>query len=92
MIKFQIEDEMHAEPQGDFDTFEEAVTELTRRAKINWDKEPNRCPCTSWKTCGRDYQILEYDCSTKPYWTLLKTTPVLSISAKGVIWDKCFGA
>lgn len=92
MIKFQIEDEMHAEPQGDYDTFEEAVMELIRRAKIAWDEEPNRCPCTSWKTCERDYQILEYDCSTKPYWTLLKTTPVLSISAKGVVWERGFGA
>ena len=90
MIKFIIEDEKHAEPQGEYDSLDDAFIELVRRSKIAWDSEPNQCPCMSWKTCGRDYQILEYDISTKPYWTLLNSTPVLEVSAKGVNWESEF--
>ncbi len=91
MIKFVIEDEIHAEPQGEYDTFEDAVAELVLRSKIPWDKNPNLCPCMNWKNCGRNYQILEYDCLTKPHWTELNSTSVLEISSKGVIWGNGFG-
>lgn len=90
MSKFVIEDEFHAEPQGEFESFDEAFSELVTRSRISWDQDPNRCPCTNWKNCGREYQILEYDISAKPYWTLLKSTPVLDISAKGVFWQNGF--
>ena len=90
MIKFVIEDEKHAEPQGTYSSFDEALAELKIRSTLPWDKEPNQCPCINWETCGRDYQILEYDCSTKPYNTLVNTTSVLSVSSKGAIWENEF--
>ncbi|HEV2473890.1 MAG TPA: hypothetical protein VGS41_14540 [Chthonomonadales bacterium] len=84
-----IEDEIHAEQDGPFDTFEDAVAELRRRAVIAWDMFPNQAPCTAWRTCGRDYHLLEFDDSEAP-WKLLRSVPVLSVSAKGVEWKEGF--
>jgi hypothetical protein len=50
---FTIYDEFHCELEGDFASFDDAVAALVKRAKIPWNEEPNRAPCTSWKTCGR---------------------------------------
>jgi hypothetical protein len=63
---FLIEDEIHAEPQGQFASFDEAMVELTRRAEVPWDQPPNVAPCLSWKTCGREYVVIEYDDSRVP--------------------------
>lgn len=83
---FIIEDEIHAEIQsGEFDSYEDALTELKKRAKIPWDKKPNRCPCTNWKNCEKNYQIIEYD-TTKTPWKELQRENVLKISAKGLKW------
>ncbi|HRE58410.1 MAG TPA: hypothetical protein PLW09_11365 [Candidatus Kapabacteria bacterium] len=45
---FIIEDEFHAEQQGEFKTFKDAFSELQQRANIPWNEIPNRCPCTNW--------------------------------------------
>ena len=83
---FIIEDESHAEPQnGKFQTFEDAFRELERRSKIPWDEIPNRCPCTNWKSCGRNYQSIEYDTTQTP-WKELQRKDVLTISAKEITW------
>ncbi len=82
---FVIEDERHAEPQGQFSTLSEALAELKRRAELPWDQAPNVAPCTNWQNCGRRYEIVEYDISTKP-WRELHRTSALEISAKGVQW------
>lgn len=83
---FIIEDIIHAEPQeGEFDSFEGALRELERRASIPWNESPNRCPCNSWETCGRNYQIVEYDSSSLP-WTELSRTEVLEIAGNGNEW------
>lgn len=85
-VMFIIEDEIHAEIQaGEFASFVDALTELHRRASLPWDKPPNVCPCTSWKTCGRLYEIIEYDTSTTP-WTELQRIPTLEIGAAGIKW------
>lgn len=63
---YVIEDEMHAERCGQFTAFGDALFELKKRATIDWDKEPNVCPCTNWKNCGRNYEIVEYDYSISP--------------------------
>ena len=86
---FIIEDEAHAEPSLEFFNREDVVAELKRLADIPWDHEPNRAPCMSWKTCGRDYEVVEYDQSKEP-WTILSRTPALEINAKGVVWSKYF--
>jgi hypothetical protein len=82
---FIIEDEAHAEPQGEFPTFDAAVAELRRRAAIAWNKPPNLAPCTSWQTCGRKYEIIEYDASGMPL-NELSRVPALEISAREVTW------
>jgi len=83
---FIIEDEAHAELQeGEFQTFDDAYTELQKRAIIPWNEKPNRCPCTNWKDCERNYQIIEYD-TTKTPWEELQRRDILTISAKGVKW------
>ncbi len=83
---FEIEDERHAEPQGDFASFDAALAELRRRATLPWDEPPNRAPCMSWRTCRRTYEIIEYDDSTVP-WQLLARVGVLQVSSEGPIWS-----
>lgn len=86
MSVFVIEDELHDEWCGDyFASYEEAIEELKRLAALPWDEEPNQAPCTSWKTCGRLYEIIEYsDIGRKE----LSRVPVLEISSEGVVWNK----
>ena len=89
MSTFVIEDESHAEWCGEFDSFDAALSELKSRSQIPWDASPNCCPCQSWKTCSRNYEILEYDNSQKP-WKELSRLPIMEISAKGVVWNQEF--
>jgi len=80
-----IEDELHAEPQGEYPSLDEAMAELRRRASIAWDESPNVAPCSSWRTCGRNYEIVEYDDTQMP-WKELRRVPALEISASAVVW------
>ena len=82
---FVIEDQFHCETLGRFSSFELASTELKRIATLPWDQEPNRAPCMQWPTCGRSYEIIEYDDSSIP-WKELRRIPVLDVSASGVKW------
>jgi hypothetical protein len=86
---FVIEDEIHAEWQGRYATFEDAIAELRRRSAVPWEQPPNLAPCTSHDTCGRQYVVIEFDVSFSP-WKELKRTPVLEISASGVKWSSGF--
>jgi hypothetical protein len=86
---FLIEDEIHAEQQGQYASFEEALAELKRRAKIPWDQVPNVAPCMSWKTCGREYVVIEFDDSCSP-WKELQRVPVLTMSESSVKWSGDF--
>jgi hypothetical protein len=77
-----IEDELHAELQdGQFLTREDAVSELRRRAHLPWDTEPNLAPCTSWRTCGRRYELIERSDSEEKSRSL-----ALEISAASMQW------
>ena len=83
---FFIDDEIHCELQKErYESFDDAVAELLRRASIPWDKPPNLAPCTSWRTCGRVYEIVEYDVSVEP-WMELHRVPFLKIKASGIQW------
>jgi len=83
---FLIEDELHAEQQeGEYQSLVEAVAELQRRASLPWDQEPNAAPCLSWRTCGRTYEIVEYDTTSTP-WRELSRIPYLEVTASGVRW------
>ena len=87
MTIYVIEDEIHAELCGEFASFENALAELKKRAKIQWNEKPNVCPCTNWENCGRNYEIVEYD-ETKTPWNEIEKTPILEVSSKGIVWDK----
>jgi len=82
---FQIEDELHAEPEGDFENLLDAIAELKRRSLIPWDQPPNQAPCVGWKDCGRSYEIVEYDDSVHP-WREIRRIPVLEVSSAGSKW------
>ena len=84
-----IEDEAHAEPQGEFDSLESALAELRRRALTPWDAAPNVAPCTSWQTCGRRYEVVEFDTAQSPR-REIQRIHVLDISAAGVKWMRTF--
>jgi len=84
-LVFVIEDECHAEQHGQFATLQDALTELRRRATIPWNQEPNVAPCTNWRACGRNYELVEYDDSHYPR-KELRRIPVLTISASGIHW------
>ena len=81
---FLIQDELHAEQQsGEFATLGAAIAELKRRAGIPWNEPPNVAPCTSWQTCGRNYEVIEYEPSSRHE---LRRIPALQVSSKGVEW------
>ena len=82
---FVIEDEWHAEWIGEFSSREEADEELRRVAALPWDEAPNRCPCMSWRTCGRRYHIVEYD-TCADQWRRLSDEAVLEVSATKTAW------
>jgi hypothetical protein len=87
--EFLVEDESHAEWIGWFSSFSDAVREVRRLAAIPWDEDLNRAPCMSWRTCGRDYEIVEFDDSVRP-WIELRRLPILAISAEGARWASEF--
>jgi hypothetical protein len=82
---FVVEDEAHSEPRGEYSTLEDAMAELRRRAALPWDAAPNLAPCTSWKSCGRRYEVIEYDADQAP-WRELRRFLVLEVSASGATW------
>ena len=84
---FVIEDESHAEQIGEFLSLEAAWAELQRRALIPWNQRPNIAPCMSWQTCGRTYEIIEYETSVTP-WHEVRRIAALDVNAGGVAWGK----
>lgn len=87
MQRFRIEDEIHAElVGGEFTSFEAALAEVRNLAAIPWGEPPNRAPCQSWKTCGRRYEIVEYDVSTRPHWTERSRISVVDVMSDGLKW------
>ena len=87
MARFEIEDELHAEPVGEFATRHDALAELQRRAAISWDIEPNQAPCQNWRNCGRKYELIEFDETIFPRKELNREL-VLEVSAEGVEWHQ----
>lgn len=88
-VMFVIEDDLHGDTLGNYDTFEDALTQLRAWALLPWDQDPNLAPCTSWRTCGRSYQIVEYDSTVTP-WKRINTTEILEVDARGVKWADGF--
>jgi hypothetical protein len=86
---FVIEDIIHGEQYGQFAKFDQALAELRQRAAVPWDQPPNLAPCTDWRTCGREYAIVEYDDSVLP-WKWIQQTEVFEVTAAGVKWANGF--
>jgi hypothetical protein len=84
-----LEDNIHCERQGTYQSFEEAIAELRRRASIPYDENPNKAPCTGWRKCGREYEVIEYETSQIP-WRRLKYAVVLRTSPAGPLWSDDF--
>lgn len=82
---FVVEDQVHAESFGEFPALAEAWDELHRLSLISWNEPPNVAPCQSWQTCGREYEIIEYETATLP-WTRIRCLAGLEVSAKGLVW------
>ena len=82
---FVIEDEWHSEQVGKYTSLDEAWKELKRRATIEWNRSPNVAPCMSWETCGRNYEIIEYEDSVAP-WEVVRRITGLVIDSTGLIW------
>jgi hypothetical protein len=82
---FVIEDEWHAEWLGEYLSRDDALDALQKLANLPWNEPPNVCPCTSWRTCGRRYRLIEFDGSAE-LWRKLGAQPVLEISATGTKW------
>jgi len=83
---FKIEDERHAEPlPGEFSSLAAAAVELRRLSTLPWDQVPNVAPCTNWRTCGRTYEVVEYDVSARP-WKELNRVTAFEVGAEGVKW------
>ena len=48
-------------------------------------KPPNLAPCASWKTCGRRYDLVEYDAAATS-WREIHRAPAFQVSARGIAW------
>jgi hypothetical protein len=84
---FNIEDSIHCEHHVGYPTLADAVAELQRLALVPWNESPNLAPCTGWRKCGREWQIVEYDDSTIP-WKRLSQETYLEVDANGVRWHR----
>jgi len=82
-----LEDNFHAEWNGEFLDMEAAVAELKRRANLPWNQSPNRPPCEDWETCHREYHIVAYDTSKTP-WQELSRTRALNVDSSGIRWSE----
>jgi hypothetical protein len=85
-IQFIIEDQLHSEHRSEHLSLADAWAELKRLSCIPWNQAPNRAPCGSWKTCGRNYEIIEYDTSFNP-WQLVRRIPGIEVNANELVWS-----
>lgn len=83
---FVIGDEAHQDIFWEFAFRDDALVELNRLAGVPWDERPNVAPCTSWKECGRSYELIEYDTSAGTPWREVSRFPMLDVSAREVRW------
>ena len=86
MTMFVIEDERHAERQGEFASLSAAMDELRRLERVPYGQAPNVAPCAGRRTCGRYYEIVEYDAAAAP-WKELHRMPTLTVDAVCASWS-----
>lgn len=74
---FAVEDELHAEWMGQFSSKKDALAFLDR-LRAEPDCTENRAPCTSWRSCGRKYWLLEYE-DNLPVWRMIASEPAFEV-------------
>jgi hypothetical protein len=83
---YVIEDELHAEPLGEFASFDDAVSEVQRISQVPWGTSPNVAPCKGgMENCGRHYEIREYDLHRNPR-RQVRVLEAARIEANGERW------
>ena len=84
---YTIEDERHDERLGEYSDLADAMAELKRLEAVPWDAPPNQAPCENWRECGRLYEIVEYDLSSRPR-KEIRRIAALEVSRTLVQWLK----
>ena len=80
-----IEDQIHAEWLGKYESLPLAIQELKRLSSISFGTSPNKCPCSNSADCSREYEIIEYKTESDP-WQELRRFGTLEISKNGMSW------
>ena len=80
-----IEDQMHAEWLGKYDSLSLAIKELRHLSSLPFGTAPNRCPCSNSTNCCREYQVIEYNAESEP-WLELRRFGTLEINRGGASW------
>lgn len=74
---FLVEDDFHGDWMDTFHSREETLA-LADRLRADPMHGANMPPCDSSRMCCREYNLLEYDDATKPYWTLIRREPLFA--------------
>jgi len=85
-VRFELGDDLDDETQGHFGSRNEAIAEAARLAALPWNQPRNLAPCASWESCGRNYEVVEFDTAGEVAWFFLGVTPVVGIGRDGVRW------
>lgn len=85
-IDFDIEDEMHGEPQRlNFETYNDAYNQLKIWSDIPFGTPPNICPCTNSENCKRLYSIVKYNNNSMSK-KEIERIEILEVAKSGVRW------
>jgi len=82
-LVYIIEDQIHAEIIGEFESLESAQQEIQRIVKVPFGIGSNRCPCTNWNNCKRSYELIKYNKTRNP-WNEISRKEIFSISRNGI--------
>lgn len=87
MKKYIIQDTIHCEYIWEYDNLTSALEILKNLSKLWWDKDKNKASCSSWETCGREYEFIEYEISWDK-WEELNREAIFDISNSGIVFHK----
>lgn len=82
-----IEDQIHCESIWEFKNLSDTINELQRLSNLAWNVDRNIAPCMSYETCGREYELIEYEVNWSE-WIELHREAIFDIDSSGVIFHK----
>jgi len=85
--EYIIEDQIHCEWIWKYNSISDATSELQRLLKLPWNKDKNLAPCMSYKTCGREYELIEYNIKWD-IWDEVSRYPIFDIKSSGIIFHQ----